>query len=77
MTFSNFYFSHPKKFVNTFGSEKGIRTHDAWFTRLPKPEPMSRGEDLNLQPMVYKTIALPLSYLGLGDGEQAKQLLSR
>ncbi len=31
----------------------------------------SRGEGSNLQPMVYKTIALPLSYLGkMVRGEQ-------
>ena len=36
---------------------------------------MSRGEDLHPQPAVYKTAALLLSYLGLGDGGQAKQLL--
>ncbi len=28
---------------------------------------MSRGEDLNPQPTVYDTVALPLSYLGKND----------
>ncbi len=33
-------------------------------TLFPKPELMSRQQDLNPRPTVYKTVALPLSYAG-------------
>ena len=35
---------------------------------------LSREEDSNLQPMVYKTIALPLSYPGIFTRDFAKPL---
>lgn len=63
---------HPQEFpLDTDGGRGRIRTSEGiagrftvcslWPLGYP---PKSRGEDSNLQPMVYKTIALPLSYLG-------------
>ena len=34
--------------------------------RKPMDQEHSRRQDLNLQPLVYKTSALPLSYAGVG-----------
>ena len=34
-------------------------------TYLPRTKSISRERDLNSRPTVYKTVALPLSYLGI------------
>ncbi len=78
--FSAFYSNQFKKLVKSWpkagrwmAGRDQAGANDLPACRLS--EPMSREEDLHLQPTVYKTVALLLSYLGLGAGRQIKPML--